>query len=286
MEKRRFGRTKHESTIAIFGGAAFWDVTQQQADATMQLVVESGINHIDIAPSYGKAETLVGPWLKRMRESFFLGCKTTERTRELALSEAAQSLQRLQSDHFDLYQCHAVTSLQELDQITMRGGAVEALLELRRSGLTRYLGITSHGNHAPEILLQAMQRFDFDSVLFPFNFILCADETYRQSAQNLIQHCVENNIGMMVIKSIARGSWGNQPKTNTTWYQPFTTPEQIQTAVNFVLSYPVTGICTAGDVQLIPSIISACENFTPLAGETLSSMMSPVSETGEPLFRD
>src|SRR6266498_5366843 len=142
MEKRRFGRTGHMSTVAIFGGAAFYQISQEDADTVMEQIIAAGINHIDIAPSYGQAEERVGPWMPRERSRFFLGCKTMERTKEGAWKEMQESLKRLQTETFDLYQCHAVTSMQELDAVTMKGGALEAFVEAREQGLTKYLGIT------------------------------------------------------------------------------------------------------------------------------------------------
>src|SRR6185436_5960265 len=126
MQTRRFGRTGHLSTIAIFGAAAFWQISQADADKVMEQVIESGVNHIDIAPSYGQAEERVSPWKPRERGRFFLGCKTTERTRAGAWNELQQSLKRLQTETFDLYQCHAINTMEELDAVTIKGGALEA----------------------------------------------------------------------------------------------------------------------------------------------------------------
>ncbi len=170
MQTRRFGRTGHESTVAIFGAAAFWEIDQAQADKTMELVIEHGVNHIDVAPSYGQAEERVGPWLKRARERFFVGCKTMERTKIGAATEMQHSLKRLQTDAFDLYQIHAITSMNELDEVTRKGGALEAIQEAREAGLTRYIGITGHGVDSPSIFLEALKRFDFDFDPFPAQF--------------------------------------------------------------------------------------------------------------------
>ena len=145
MEKRKFGRTGHLSTIAIFGAAAFGEVSQEEADRVMEMIIEAGVNHIDVAPSYGQAEERIGPWMPRERERFFLGCKTTERTRDGAWNEMQSSLKRLQTDRFDLYQLHAVCSFEELDAVTAKDGALEAAVEARRQGLTRFIGITGHG---------------------------------------------------------------------------------------------------------------------------------------------
>jgi aryl-alcohol dehydrogenase-like predicted oxidoreductase len=273
MLKRRFGRSGHMSTLAIFGGAAFSDVSQQDADRVMEMVIEAGVNHIDIAPSYGHAEERVGPWIKRERERFFLGCKTMERSREGAWNELRQSLRRLQTESFDLYQFHAVTTMQELDAITGKGGALEAVEQARSEGLFKYIGITGHGVNAPEIYLEALRRFDFDSVLFPLNFVQMGNPEYRRHATELISVCRARDVGTMVIKAITRGPWGDRQHTATTWYEPFEDMATIQQAVNFALSYEITGLCTAGDIRLLPLFIRACENYQSLNHEQTEAMI-------------
>ena len=285
MEKRKFGRTGHESTIAILGAAAFWDTSQSETDTAVELALEAGINHIDVAPSYGKAETLLGPWIKRIRADVFLGCKTGERTAAGAAKEMQESLGRLNTDHFDLYQCHAVTDMHELDLITGKDGALESMQKARDRGDTQYLGITTHGMMAPAVLLEALRRFDFDSVLFPLNFILLGHPDYRRDALQVIEECQNKNVGMMIIKSIARGRWGNLEKTHTTWYQPFTGQEEIQRAIDFVFSFPINGICTAGDVTLLPKIFKACENYQSMNPTNREALIaSGETFVTEPLF--
>src|SRR6185295_17218035 len=155
METRRFGRIGHMSTVAIFGAAAFGKISPADADKVMEMVIEAGVNHIDVAPSYGQAEIRIGPWMPRERERFFLGCKTMERTKDGAWKEMHESLKRLQTETFDLYQCHAITTMEELDAVTRTGGALEAFVEARQEGLTQFIGITGHGVNAPQIYLEA-----------------------------------------------------------------------------------------------------------------------------------
>ncbi len=283
METRRFGRSGHMSTVAIFGGAAFWEISQPEADKVMETVIEAGINHIDVAPSYGQAELRIGPWMPRERERFFLGCKTMERTREGAWAEMQKSLKLLQTKSFDLYQAHAVTTLEELDQVTMKGGALEAMIEAKQAGLTRYLGITGHGVDAPAIYLEALRRFDFDSVLFPLNFVQMANPIYRKNAEDLVAECVKKDVGMLVIKSITRGPWGERQHTATTWYEPFAQAAEIQQAINFVLSYPVTGICTAGDTHILPLVLQACQNYSELSNGEIENLIESGTHY-QPLF--
>lgn len=258
-------------------------ISQEDADKVLQLVLEAGINHLDVAPSYGQAEIRIGPWMPRERERFFLGCKTLERTREGAWNELQQSLKNLQTETFDLYQCHAVTTMEELDAITMKGGALEAFVKARQAGLTKFIGITGHGADAPKIYLEALRRFDFDTVMFPLNFVQMADPEFRAYAEELIATCRAKDVGTLIIKSVTKGPWGEKQRTATTWYEPFNKSDQIQRAVNFVLSHDVTGLCTAGDTRVLPLVIEACKNFTRLNKTEMEEMIESGRQY-EPLF--
>lgn len=283
METRRFGRTGHMSTVAIFGAAAFSKISQADADKVMEMVIEAGVNHIDVAPSYGQAEERIGPWMPRERSRFFLGCKTMERTKEGAWNEMQQSLKRLQTESFDLYQCHAITTMEELDSVTMKGGALEAFVDARQAGLTKFIGITGHGAQAPQIYLEALKRFDFDSVLFPLNFVQMGNPEYRKYAEELIATCKTKDVGTMVIKAVTKGPWGEKAHTATTWYEPFDQMDEIQHAVNFALSYDVTGLCTAGDTRVLPMFLKACEIFVRLNNSEKEEMIKSGKQY-EPLF--
>jgi predicted aldo/keto reductase-like oxidoreductase len=283
MQKRRFGRTEHMSTLAIFGAAAFMKATPDIVDKAMEQVIAAGVNHIDIAPGYGMAEELMGPWIKRERDRFFLGCKTQERGKSDAAAEMRRSLELLNTDKFDLFQLHAVTSMEELDQVTGPGGALEAIIDARDEGLTNYIGITGHGVDSPAVFLEALQRFDFDTVLFPLNFVQFKNPEYRQNAEELLRQCRQRDVGTMIIKSVAKGPWGEKPQTYSSWYQPFDDPEMIQQAVNFALSQDVTGLCTAADVNILPMFLEACERFTPMDMVSQESLIAQATQY-EPLF--
>jgi aryl-alcohol dehydrogenase-like predicted oxidoreductase len=284
MEKRLFGRTGHMSTVAILGGAAFGKASQAEADKGMEQAIAAGVNHIDIAPSYGHAEERLGPWMERERERFFLGCKTMERTREGAAAELQRSLARLRVKAFDLYQFHAVNTMAELDLVTGPGGALAAALEAREQKLTRFIGITGHGFDAPAIFLQALSRFDFDSVLFPLNFVQFANPTYRANAEALLRECRARQVGVMAIKSVCRGPWNDKPKRFNTWYEPFDNSTQIQSAVNFALAQDVTGLCSSGDLTILPLFLKACENFKSQTDAEQAEMVALASNY-EPIFR-
>ena len=283
METRRFGRTGHRSTVAIFGAAAFWEISQEDADKVMEQIIQAGVNHIDVAPGYQQAEMRIGPWMPRERGRFFLGCKTQDRTREGAWKEMQTSLERLQTDSFDLYQFHAVTTMEDLDAITSKGGALEAFVQARDQGLTRFIGITGHGVNAPQIYLEALRRFDFDSILFPLNFVQMRNPEYRRYAEELIATCKAKDVGTMVIKTITKAPWGERPHTATTWYEPFDRMDEIQKGVNFALSYDVTGLCTVGDVRILPMVLQACENFTRLNQDEIEALIRS-GDQYEPLF--
>jgi len=273
MEKRRLGRTGHMSTVAIFGAAAFYQVAQNVADEAMERVIDAGVNHIDVAPSYGQAEERLRPWLTYERDRFFLGCKTMERTKEEAAVEMRRSLERLQVDAFDLYQLHAVTSMEELDRATAKGGALEAALEGRDEGLTRFIGITGHGSETPAVFLEALDRFDFDTVLLPLNFVLFTDPVYKRRTERLLLRCKQRDVGVMIIKAIAKAPWGDRPKRYSTWYQPFEDAAHIQQGVDFALSHDVTGLCTAAEVTLLPAFLRACERHSPMDADQQAALL-------------
>jgi aryl-alcohol dehydrogenase-like predicted oxidoreductase len=278
MEKRRFGRTDHLSTIAIFGAAAFYEISQDEADKTMEKVITAGVNHIDVAPGYGQAEERLGAWMPQIRDRFFLGCKTGERLKAGASAEMRRSLERLRVDKFDLHQLHGITNMDELDQVTASGGALEAIIEARAEGLTDYIGITGHGNNAPAVFLEALDRFDFDTVLFPINFVQYAIAEYRQNTEELLRQCREKDVGVMIIKAIAKQPWGDRQRAYTTWYVPFDEPNQIQQSVNFALSQDVTGLCTSADVTILPMFLEACEQFEPLDETQQKALIATASD--------
>ncbi|MBI3915202.1 MAG: aldo/keto reductase [Chloroflexi bacterium] len=285
MQTRRFGRTKHQSTLIIFGTAALGEVTQKEADRAFELMLAHGVNHIDVAPSYGEAELRVGPWMQKYRDHFFLGCKTLERTKQGAWDELRRSLDRLQTDHFDLYQMHSLRSIEDADAALGAGGALEALIEAKAQGLTRFLGITGHGLHIAATHAHALSKFDFDSVLFPINPVLWANATYRREAERLLGIVRERDLGAMIIKAWCKQPWGERAHAYHTWYDPFDDAPTQADALRFALSQAgVTGLCSAGDVRLIENILNAAENFAPMSEMEQTKIMRAMSEQYEPLF--
>jgi aryl-alcohol dehydrogenase-like predicted oxidoreductase len=282
MERRRLGRTGHRSSVVALGTAALGRVDQVTADAAIQAALDAGVNHVDVAPSYGEAELRLQPWMLRIRSGIFLGCKTRERTREAATAELHRSLERLGTDRLDLYQLHSVGKLADLDACTAAGGALEALVAAREAGLVRWLGITGHTHDAPRTHLEALRRFDFDTVMFPLNFVLWSIPEYRRDAEALLAACRQRDVGVHIIKTVAKDPWGDRPKTHATWYEPFTDQETIDQAVAFVLSQPVTTLCSAGDVTVLPRVLAAAERYRPLDAGAQAALLADAARYHSP----
>jgi aryl-alcohol dehydrogenase-like predicted oxidoreductase len=282
MERRRLGRTGHRSSVVTFGSAGIGRVEQAVADRAIEAALAAGVNHVDVAPSYGDAELRLRPWMARIRDRVFLGCKTKERTRDGARAELHRSLDRLGTDRLDLYQLHSVGKAEDLDACTAAGGALEALVAAREAGLTRWLGITGHTHDAPRTHLEALRRFDFDTVMFPLNFVLWADPAYRRDAEALLEACQARDVGVHVIKAVAKDPWGDRPRTHTTWYEPFTDQPTIDRAVAFVLSRPITTLCSAGDVTVLPRVLEAAERYRPLDAAAQDALLATASAYHSP----
>jgi aryl-alcohol dehydrogenase-like predicted oxidoreductase len=274
MEKRRLGRTGHQSTVAIMGTAAFWAIDQDGANRALDLALARGVNHIDVAPQYGNAQQVLGPWLESRRDLFFLGCKTLERTQDAAWVDLQNSFKLLRTDRIDLYQFHAVCTMEELDQVSGTGGAFHAFTRARDEGLVRYLGITTHGMIAPRVALAAVERLDLDTVMFPIYPRLYADPAYRRDAEHLLGVCQQRDVGVQIIKSVAKQPWHGQ-KTYNPWYEPYDTYEQMAPAVHFVLSQPgVSALASTADVGLLPIFLQAAEDFKPMSAADQTALIA------------
>ena len=270
MEKRRLGRLGHQSSVLIYGGAALSDVSQDVADRSIQQALDGGVNHFDVAADYGDAELRLGPWMPEIRERIFLATKTGERDRESAWRQINESLQRLDTDHVDLLQLHAVGDAADLDRATGVGGALEAAVRAQDEGLVGAVGITGHGHGAPSTHLEALRRHPFATVLTPLNPVLWRDESYRADYEALVVEVRRQDAGLMTIKTVSRRNWpeGEEP-SHTTWYEPYDEQARITAAVSWVLSHDeVTGIPTAGDVTLLGMLLEAERNrVSPVEAE-------------------
>jgi len=283
IPKLTFGRTNHLSTRTLFGAAAFYDVTQEEADRTMEVIFQYGINHIDTAASYGDSEIHLGPWIEKHRKEFFLATKTEERTYQGAKESIHRSLERLRTDHVDMLQLHAVIEDAEMEIALGPGGALEAAIEARQQGLLRYIGITSHTLHAPVIHRQSLERFDFDSVLLPYNYMLMQNPQYIADFEALAKICKQKNVAMQLIKTLQRRPWGDRPHTSSTWYEPFTDAHSIDLAIHWALARPGVFINTAGDIHVLPKILDAAARFEKAPSDAEMQALVKMSEA-EPLW--
>jgi aryl-alcohol dehydrogenase-like predicted oxidoreductase len=261
IEQRPFGRTSHQSTVTLFGAAALARASQADADRALEVLLQYGVNHIDTAASYGDSELRIGPWMARYRKDFFLATKTGSRTLAEAREDIHRSLERLRVDQVDLIQLHSLGHPDDWDQAMGPGGALEAAVEAREQGLARFIGVTGHGWTIAAMHRRSLARFDFDSVLLPFNFFLAQNERYRRSFDEVLTICRERNVAVQIIKSIARGPWATTERTHTTWYQPLEAQQDIDRAVHWILGLPGIFINTAGDLALLPRVLDAASRF-------------------------
>jgi aryl-alcohol dehydrogenase-like predicted oxidoreductase len=278
-----FGRTGHRSARTIFGAASLSQVTQEAADRTLEVLLRHGVNHIDTAASYGDAELRIRPWLNREPGRFFLATKTDARTKREARDELHRSLDRLGVDHVDLWQLHNLADPIEWDTALSPGGVIEAAVEARAEGLVRFIGVTGHGAQIAANHRRSLERFDFDSVLLPYNFVTMQLPYYAENFEALARTCAERNVAMQTIKSIALRPWLGREHTRTTWYEPLEDQADIDRAVWWVLGRPGIFLNTVGDIDVLPRVLDAAERFDkrPVDAE-MSSMLERAK--AEPLF--
>ncbi len=262
MEHRRLGRLGRENSVLIFGGAALGEATEEASDLAMQQALDAGVDHFDTAADYGDSELHYGRWMSEIRDRIFLSTKTGDREGDAARRSIENSLQRLRVDSVDLIQLHAIGDLEDLDRATGPGGSLEAAIRAKEEGLVGAIGITGHGNEAPATHLEALNRYPFDTVLTPWNFILSTDDDYRRDFRALVAEIKRQDAGLMAIKAISKRNWPEgdpeRDQQYTTWYEPFDRQEHIDAAVSFVLSYEeITGIAMVGDVTLVPNMLEA-----------------------------
>jgi len=259
VEHRRFGKLEHMSSVLVYGGAALGEVDQDTADRSIQQALDAGVNHFDFAASYGDAELRLGPWMSRIRGDIFLATKTGDRDRDGAWTSINRSLERMQTDHIDLIQLHAIGDLAELDLAMGTDGAIHAAVRAQEEGLVGAIGITGHGTQAAQTHLEALHRFPFASVLTPLNPLLWRDETYRAAYLALVEEIRRQDVGLRTIKTVSRRNWPEgSEQTYSTWYEPFDEAEKIRAAVSWTLAHEeITGLALAGDVRLIGMEIAA-----------------------------
>ncbi|MBK8419649.1 aldo/keto reductase [Candidatus Villigracilis saccharophilus] len=256
-----FGCTGHQSTRTIFGAAAFWETPQKEVDATMDLILQNGINHVDTAASYGLAEQVLGDWIRRHGKQFFLATKTDQRTKQTAYDQIRRSLDLLHVDQVDMIQIHALH--EEPDWSTAFGpdGVIEAVIQARDEGLARFIGVTGHGVPVPEFHLRSLAQFDFDAVLLPYSFMMMQNQRYAENFNKVLAICKNRNIAVQTIKGITRSPWNDVQQNHTTWYRPLEDQADIDLAMHWVLGNPQVFLNTAGDINLLPSILASAHRF-------------------------
>jgi len=277
IEKRRFGRTGHMSSAILFGGAALWTLDKSRADRALDMLLEFGVNHIDTAASYGESERNIGPWMDSHRDDFFLATKTGDRDYEGAKASIQRSLERLRTDHVDLIQLHALIHPEEWDQALSPGGALEACIEAREKGLARHIGVTGHGWNVAVMHKRSLEKFDFDSILLPWNWFCAHHETYGPDFEATVALAQEKDVAVQVIKSIARGPWAAGADQNrSTWYQPLEHEADIHQAVQWVLARPGVFVNSVGDLDLLPAVLRAADTAEaePLPDATTMAALS------------
>lgn len=278
-----FGHTGHESTRTIFGAAAFWDTPQKDVDAAMDILLQHGVNHIDTAASYDHSEALLGDWIRRHGSPFFLATKTDERSKQAAYDGVRRSLEQLHVDHIDLIQLHALHEEPDWTTALGPGGALEALIQARAEGLVRFIGVTGHGLEVPAFHLRSLEKFDFDSVLLPYNFLMMQNPRYAGNFDRLLAVCRERRVAVQTIKSITRSPWNDMQPNRATWYRPLEQPGDIERAVHWVFGNPQVFLNTVGDLGLMPHVLEAAGTFASRpTNEEMQAMMERLSM--QPLF--
>jgi aryl-alcohol dehydrogenase-like predicted oxidoreductase len=278
-----FGRTGHQSTRTIFGAAAFSRVSQADADRTMELLIRYGVNHIDTAASYGDSELRLGPWMERHHQDFFLATKTGERTYQGARDQIRRSLERLRVSQVDLIQLHNLADPAEWETAMGPDGALRACIEARDEGLVRFIGVTGHGTGIARMHLRSLERFDFASVLLPYNYPMMQNPQYAADFEQLVALCQQRNVAVQTIKAITRAPWHERPQDAPTWYEPLTEQADIDRAVAWVLGRPGVFLNTASDISLLPKILDAANRFAERTPDAAMDQLVQERQM-EPLF--
>lgn len=282
IPKRRLGRAEDMLSVIGFGGILVKDVEQAKANNMVAEAYDCGINYFDVAPTYGDAQDKLGPALKPYREKCFLACKTTERKKQGAEKELHESLRKLQTDHLDLYQLHAITTAEEVETIFAPGGAFEVFLKAKKDGRVRYLGFSAHSEEAA---LLAMEKYDFDTILFPINFVCWYHGNF---GARVVAKAKETNKGILALKSMAHTKiqQGEKRPYEKCWYKPvpIDDKELLNLAVRFTLSQGTTAAIPPGEPLYFPKALDAAANFSPIREEEIAELQK-LAQSVEPIFK-
>lgn len=288
IEKIPFGGTGHHSSRVLFGAAALGAMSQQRADTVLPLLQDAGVNHIDVAASYGDAELRLAPWLAQHRSGFFLATKTGARDYAGAKASIERSLERLAVAQIDMIQFHNLTDEAGWNTVMGNHGALKAAVEARDRGQVRFIGVTGHGTRVAEMHLRSLAEFEFDAVLLPYNHTLMEDETYAAQFESLYDLCQQRGVAMQTIKSIARRRWRDDDTSpRYSWYEPIRDQDVLTRAVHWVLRRPGLFVNSSSDATLLPLVLKAAASFDPngdsdgLANQVRDDCLSQLAE---PLF--
>jgi aryl-alcohol dehydrogenase-like predicted oxidoreductase len=280
IEKKEFGKTGHMSSRILFGGASLGRVSQKEADKTLDLLFEYGINHIDTAASYGEAELRIGPWMKKHRDRFFLATKTEKRTYSEAWEELENSRKRMGVDVIDHWQMHVLVDEEGWQTAMGPDGALKAFIEAKEKGIVKNLGVTGHGTQAPLFHMRSLEKYDFDSVLLPWNYPMSLNEEYKKNFKELAAICLKKNVALQTIKGICRRPWPENVKNRDTWYQPLEDREAIQKAVAYILSDKQMFLNSVGDIHVLPTVLEGARLYSE------GKIDSPDTSAMEQLVKD
>ncbi len=252
---------------------------QGEEESFVKYALDQGINHIDVAPTYGNAEERLGKWVKEYRDDIFLACKTGKRTRKEAAKELRRSIELLQTDYFDLYQFHGLDNSEDLHTVLGEEGALKAFKEAKEEGLINHIGITSHN---PENILRAIEAMPIDTILLPVNYVLCAHFEPTNDYRPVLKKAKEQDIGVIAMKAVAKGPYIGE-RTRNCWYQPFTSRDEIEEAVRFTLSQNVTTVATSSDLEVAKMTLESAKDFKPLTKVEKEELLKK-AENYTPLF--
>ncbi len=284
IDKKSFGKTGHNSTRIIFGAAALSILTQNESDKALEILLKYGINHIDTASGYGESELRIGPWMKNHRDKFFLATKLFRRGYDGAKEQIKSCLERLQVSTIDLLQFHNLTKRDSWDKVMGPDGALKAAVEAKDAGMIRNIGVTGHGFTVAKMHQLSLEKFDFDSVLLPYNPIMMQHQKYAEDFENLVKICKERNVAVQTIKSLARRPWVGKERVYKTWYEPFDKQSDIDRAVHWVLNLQDVFLNTSSDVKLLPKILDAASRFK-ISAQSLE-IEKEIDRSGmEPIFK-
>jgi aryl-alcohol dehydrogenase-like predicted oxidoreductase len=281
IARRTLGRTGEQLSIIAFGGIVVMNEESASASNIVAEAVDRGINYFDIAPSYGNAQQRLGPALAPYRKNCFLACKTEGRMKDDSRAQLEESLRLLKTDHVDLYQFHALTKMTDLDKILGPGGAMETMEAAKKEGKIRYIGFSVH---SAETAVAAMDRYNFDTILFPLNWVLFTQAGF---GPQILKKAQEKKMGILALKGMAKTVWAADQKQNhpqpKCWYQPAAFPGEASLGLRWTLSHPVTAAIPPGDERYFRLAMDVAQNYKPLEAHEEQALLAG-GHGVEPIF--